>query len=596
MGVVTVATAQPIVVDVASGPAESYAGLRTALRVLQDNGAGFSDLPSTYPAEWHELLPESAVPVAPLREVALAPSERRLHRESEQVYRALAVGAAALCSGATEIGRPVELLGLGYTDLTSLRGFMRSVEFARMVPDVRIAAGDPGPVYGLRDPQTDFRPDRARCLQRMGVEVDFEKLSREPTQVSGSTETPEGYLYSVATDPQTTAAWRLGATIGYCRAAFFSSNWDGMATVAMEALNLLGGLPDSAISEVLKSAESTDGREEAIEFEPGILRSTADLYAFLAKVIGIQATFRGDHDSALVWFERMRSQPTDAVPSAELIAQSHLYTALTLTKRGNRLAEAAAQVEQGFVAVAPGAGEAASVRRERGWLHNLRGLTLFAERRHRSALDHEKLALECLDGLEDPSSVHLRINLYSNVSVLQEHSNRPDLALRTWERFSGAAGAQNPSFRKHHSYRTAGLLLRTGEPDRALREIETVLECARTGADDFHEYEVRAELGGWHLRRGDRDAADQQFSLAEASARRFGDPFRVAQAMAGKHAIKPSGRSADEIIEIAGNSITRRREAAQLSSVVAAQESILEQLPKPKTKLNRPFDLVNFQD
>ncbi|MGW6424854.1 hypothetical protein ACWF82_19435 [Nocardia sp. NPDC055053] len=368
-----------------------------------------------------------------------------------------------------------------------------------------------------------------------------------------------------------------------------------MAIVALESLRLLPGLSEARVATILEAAmRGSDDREAAIEFEPGILRNASDLGAYFAKVLGIQATFRGDQTSALQWFRRMREVGEGLSP--EVRAQSHLYSALTLTKRKRQLSEAVAELEAGFAVLAPVAGEPVSVRRERGWLHNLRGLTFFAEKRHKSAFAQEKQALECLADLDDASSTHLRINLYSNISVLQERSGRPELALRTWERFAGASGADSISFRKHHSYRSAGLKLLVGQSDVALADLDTVLESAKAGTDDFHECEVNLELGGLHLRRSDSAAAEYHFVHAEAAARRIGDPYRTAQAMAGRQTAGDSTVTTASVIEIARRSLTHSRAAAELAAELSSGRVAVESLPQPRTKLNRPFDLVNFQD
>lgn len=587
---------RPVISEVATGPAASYAGLRQAISDMRSNGATFGSVPTDYAAEWAVLFPDEVTPARPLHDIALAASERRLHRESEQVYRTIAVAASALCAGMIELDRPLLLRGLGQTDLSSLRGFMRAFEFARMDSSARIVVDDVGSVRVPEGVEADFRADRRRCLARMDAPV-----SESGWEIDSSVAVPaiaigrEAILFEAATSGQNYSADRLAASLSYCQAGFFSANWEGMAIVALESLRLLPGLSEARVAGILDGAvRSGDDREAAIEFEPGILRNASDLGAYFAKVLGIQATFRGDQTSALQWFRRMREAGEGLSP--EVRAQSHLYSALTLTKRERQLSAAVAELEAGFAALAPMPGEPASMRRERGWLHNLRGLTFFAEKRHKSAFAQEKQALECLADLDDASSTHLRINLYSNISVLQERSGRPELALRTWERFAGISGADSISFRKHHSYRSAGLKLRVGHSDVALAELDTVLEAAQAGTDDFHECEVNLELGGLHLRLNDTDTAEDHFVRAEAAARRIGDPYRTAQAMAGRQTAGDSTVAAASVIAIARRSLTHSRAAAELAAELSNGRVAVESLPQPRTKLNRPFDLVNFQD
>ncbi|PPK67101.1 hypothetical protein V5P93_003440 [Actinokineospora auranticolor] len=580
--------------DLDYGPAASYTGLRYALSALRAEGATFGDLPARHGAEWAQLFPGECPDAPVLDDIALAASERRLHRESEQVYRVLSVAATALCAASVELDRPVLLRGAGGTDLSSLRGVMLAVERAGVTPGARLGLVDPRKIRIPAGPHADYRHERARCLRRAGVPVGVDDLEFDLAGLPDTAFPPasrEGELYFVATDPDTARVDRLAAALAYARCAFFSANWEGMAIVAKAAVGLLRGLPDAAVPEVLARSRTADGLAEAIEFETVVLRGVDDLRAFLLKVLGIQAGFRGDQDAALGYFRAMRADAPGLSP--ELLAQSHLYTALTLSKRKLRLAEAVAELDQGFAAVRATDGEPDSVRRERGWLHNLRGLTLFAERRLVAAFEHEKQALACLDGLTDASSAHLRINLYSNISVLQEKADKTDSALATWEKFKQATGSANAGFGKHHSYRAGGLRLRLGDTAGALADLDNTLAGAAALTDDFHECEVRLELGTWHARQGATAVAGEHFELAEAAARRVGDPYRIALALAGTGAV--TGRETG-VAETAALSTTHPDRAAALAGAVAAGSAVLDLLPVPRTKLNRPFDQINFQD
>lgn len=587
--------ADTVEVDLDRGPAESYAGIRNALLTLRAAGASFGSLPSRHASEWAELFPEENSGAARLSDIALAASERRLHRESEQVYRVLSVAAAALCEASAELGRTVVLHGAGGADLSSLRGLVLAMERSAITPGARLELADPTRVRVPAGPHADYRAERVRCLNRMGVPVTVgDDLSFDLADLHDSGFAPfseEGRLYHQAVDPDSARADRIAAALAYCRRAFFSANWEGMAIVAKDALGLLRGLPESSVDDVLAKAQRQDGFADAIEFETVILRNTADLRAFLLKVLGIQAGFRGDQDTAIGYFRSMRAGVVGLSP--ELLAQSHLYTALTLSKRKGHLPDAVAEVEQGFAAVPATEGEPDSVRRERGWLHNLRALTLFAQKKFTEAFQHEKQALACLEGLGDASSAHLRINLYSNISVLQEKAGKVPQAHATWDKFRQATGAGNAAFLKHHAYRSAGLRLLIGERDAALADLATTLENAVVLKDDFHECEVRLELGALHARSGETEAAAEQFRLAEIAARRIGDPYRVALAQAGLTVVTGE---ANDAADTARKSTTYPVKAAALADVIGNDAAVLDLLPAPKTKLNRPFDPINFQD
>ncbi|RCV53980.1 hypothetical protein [Marinitenerispora sediminis] len=585
-------------VTVDHGAAVSYGGLRTALAAALDAGADLVDLAARYPAEWAVLRPApDDGRGADIAEIALAPSERRLHRESEQVFRVLSVAAAGLCEASRLLGRPVVVHRPAAGDLTSLRGFMRAVEYARTVPGAEIRLAEPLTVRRPLGPAADYRPEQARCLTRAGVPAapgDLEFASGRPA--AAGSDAPEAVAFSVAMSADADPADRLAAALAYSRYGFFTANWEGMAAVAETVLPLTAEVPDGAVPGLLREAGRGDTQAEAIEFEPTVLRSRADLRAFLYKVLGIQATFRGAQDSAVDYFLRMREPGGHRAPSPETRAQSHLYTALVHSKRLNRLGDAVAELEQGFAAVRERPDEPESVRRERGWLHNLRALTLFRQKRFRPAFEEEKLALGCIAGLDDPSSVHLRINLLSNLSVLQERAGRFEQALATWNRFRTASGADNDSFLKHHSYRAAGLRLALADLDGALPDLAESLDGARRHADDFHEHEIRVETAALLARHGRAEAAAEHAEAARSAAGRLGDPYRIALAGAAAAAVRGAA-PAPEVTASLRASLSRAPAAAALAEAVArGPQAVLAALPAPRTKLNRPFDLVNFQD
>ncbi|MER6714566.1 hypothetical protein [Streptomyces sp. NPDC000877] len=585
-------------VDVNSGPSASLAGLQLALRELQARGATFDTLPKRYAAEWAELFPDADHDGPPIAEIALAPSERRLHRESEQNYRVLSAAATALCTGSAELGAPLLVEGLGGTDLASLRGFMRAVERARVQPDADILLESPHLIRTPLAGAADFRAERVRCLRRMGLDIGVADLvpqlpsaGPDPVDTSAAGNAGREARLWAGAFGDGMAFDRLAAVLAGCRLGFFSGNWEAMAALAELGRRLLEGFPDNRVEELIAAARAQDGQAEAIEFEAGIVRTSDDARAFLAKMLGVQATFRGRQDQALEYFRAMRAGER---LSPEVRAQSHLYSALTLTKRLEQVGEAIVELDEGFAALPNSTSQSDSVRRERGWLHNLRALTHFAQRELRDAFGHEKRALVCIEGLNDPSSIHLRINLLSNVSVLQEKAGHHAQAVSTWARFKRAAGSSSAGFVKHHAYRAAGLALLMGERDAALEDLSKTLACTAEFNDDFHETEVSLEVGRLLLDSGTAAQAAEHYDRADAAAGRIGDPYRMALAQVGRAATVGTAPGA-QTGAVARLSLTHPERAERLAASVAAGEAS-ELLPRVRTKLNRPFDLINFQE
>ena len=590
-------------VDIRAGRSAAFAGLTRALDQVADAGADFGALPQRYPAEWGVLRPPHTDGASPpsLAAVALSASERRLHRECERTFRVLAVAAMALCRASQSLDTTLFLRGAALTDLVSLRGLIRAVEYARATGVGRLRVEPPTGWEAAESPEADYRAERARCLSLIGLDIDPARL---PTLPPGPRRAPvraaareEDTLFTTALDASLDPVARISSAMSYCRLAFYVSNWEGMAAVAaacLPAAESLSGRQVAAIAAEVADRHPVGGENQAIEFEPAILRTAADARAFLLKTLGIQATFRGRQDDAVRHFRAMRE--TSEALSPELRAQSHLYAALTLTKRHSDLPGATAEVDAGLEALRPAPREADSIRRERGWLHNLKALTLFSAKDMTGALAHEKRALGCLAGLEDASSVHLRVNLVSNISVLQERAGKPEKALDTWERFNRGPGTDDPKFLKHHAYRAGGLRLRCGDAEGAGQELETSLgHCARL-ADDFHEAEVALELGTLLLRAGHRAQAAERFARAAEATERLGDPYRMALARTAV-AVAGGTRPGAQVARLARASRTHAAPATRLAEAVecgAAADELRALLPAARTKLNRPFDLVNF--
>ncbi|MFI0723505.1 hypothetical protein [Streptomyces sp. NPDC021224] len=586
-------------IDLGTGPSEGFAGLRRAIGALRDAGADFGPLSRLRPGEWEVLAPPCGTsgggqPPGLLDETTIPASERRLHRESEHTFRVLSAAAVALCRGSQEVGRPVLLRGTGTTDLPTLRGLIRTAEYQRatgvgtlaIAPAENAGAGpaDGGPL--------DFRAERARCLRLAGAApLPPGSGPRAGGTPPAAAATAEGRLFHQALDTSADAVDRLRAAVQYLLLAFASANWEGAALVAAGCLPLTDALPPGATARL--AGGLTAHGTQAFELEPEIFRHPADVRAFLLKALGIQATFRERHDDAVVWFRAMRA--TDGPLSPEALGQSHLLAALTLVKRRNALTEAVGEVEAGLAALPAAPGEPDSVRRERGWLHNLRGLTLTVQRDLVGALRHEQEAWASLQGLTDPSSVHLRVNLVSNISVLQEKAGKHAQALRTWQRFGGSGFTTDTKFVKHHAYRAGGLSLAVGDADGGTALLRQTLDRCRDMTDDFHVFEVSAELGALLLGRGDTTAAAGYFEEANSAATALGDPYRTALARTGR-ALAAGRPPAAALGELALRSSTNASRAEALAACVRAgsTDQARALLPAVRTKLNRPFDLVNF--
>ncbi|HEY6794634.1 MAG TPA: hypothetical protein VI248_08120 [Kineosporiaceae bacterium] len=609
-------------VDLSTGTATGFGGLRRLLDALAAAGARFGELPTRHPAEWGWLTRPDARNLAVLARLARPASERRLRRECEQTFRVLAVAAAAVCRGAESLGVPVLLHGVGRADLPSLCGVVRAVEYAAAtgIGRLRVSPRDAVLVAPLRSAAADTRVERARCLRALGFDVAATELRVLPWPAPRRPApedpygVPEEALFAAALAPSGTTVDRIGAALAYCRLAFLSSNWEGIAVVASGCLPLAARLTARDVARMaaawpsgadaypadvfgadargadLEEDEAPVGGLGATGFEPPTLRHPGDLHAHFLKLLGVQASFRRQHTDALGYFRAMRE--VDGPLSAETLAQSHLYAGVTLAKRQDLLPEAVAEVTAGFAALPARAAEPASTRRERGWLHNLRGYTHFVQGALAAALEQERAAFGCIDGCTDARSVQLRIDLVSNVSVLQESAGRLDQALQTWEWLAVDDVPVTASFGTHHSYRAGGLQVRAGDVENALPRLDESLRRCVGAADDFHEFEIAAELGALLLGRGRRVASAELFDRAALAATRLGDPYRMAVAAVGGAASR--GVRVDEhTAGLARLSGTQSRRAQALVEGCRQGADPICLLPHVRTMLDRPFDLID---
>ncbi|MFI0206651.1 MULTISPECIES: hypothetical protein [Streptomyces] len=394
-------------------------------------------------------------------------------------------------------------------------------------------------------------------------------------------------------DPDGAALDRIVSALAYCCHAFVSENWEGMAVVADEALDVLARSSRNLTFDLVVGTHAGPSTPWAFGLEPVALRTTADVRGFFLKMLGIQALFRRDRGAALGYFQSM--QHVDGV-SVEMGAQAHLLAARTLARRRQSLPDAILESERGLALLQKCPGETESLRLERGWLHNVLGAALFSARRWKEAFENEKKALACLEGVSGSGSAHLRMSLYSDISALQEQVGKPATALRTWRRLKQLCGDSGVAFSKRHAYRSAGLGLLLGRKSESLIDFDVSLDSAVRSGDAFHTTEICLEVGGILAADGQADAAVMAYGRAEAAARALGDPYRIALALAGQVASSGHAFSVRPVVETAALSLSHSRSAQALAETALRGGDLLALLPAPRTRLDRSFDLVSFRD
>jgi tetratricopeptide (TPR) repeat protein len=270
-----------------------------------------------------------------------------------------------------------------------------------------------------------------------------------------------------------------------------------------------------------------------------------------------------------------------------------MFRSLTLIKRLGNLDKARAEIEDGLKGLE--GRESPQRFLHEAWLRNVYALTYFQDKQLDQALIQEKLAMKCVGELHDPSATHLKINLISNLSVIQETRKQFADAIVTWRRFEKISASWGENFFKHHAYRLAALQLLGGDKASAVQGFSQAYSSAESLGDAFHRQVISAELGRVLLDEGDRAGAETWFRRAEEGAREIGDPLRLAESLAGQ-AVATGSSDWTEARRLVGESTTYPTEAGRLSQALASGDPTKVQsvLPRPRTKLNRPFDLVNL--
>lgn len=589
--------ARRLEVDAAVALPVAFSGLRRVLRAVEEFAPEeMKRAARRRPAAWNRLFPGSVEGVPDLADLALTPSERRLHRESEQVMWVLNVAARALLDGLRASGRTLEVRHAGACDLVSLRGLMRAVEWARV-------DGGPCPIsfsgWGWRHGHAAslFEERRLRYLHRLGERLRLESLDLTDAGVADRAPEPaldlEGrYLHGVVDEGQPLER-RIASAILAVRACFFSSNYEGALLAAGHGLRLLdaaGGAFDAGkVESAWAELDAPEHTTPAIEVDASSLGDAEELRALFHRSIGVVHVYTGEHDEALASFER----GLGCAISPERLGHLRMFRALTRIKRLGQVPAAREEIHAGLAALAGREGDGR--RLHEGWLRNVLALTYFQEKQLAQALAEEKVAMRCVRDLHDPSATHLKINLISNVSVLQEVAKQLEDAITTWRRYERISSNWGTNFLKHHRYRLGGLQLLAGSRDEAVVSYVEAYTSAETLGDSYHQQAIAAELGRLHLDEGRREEAEVWFRRAVDAAREVGEPLKLAESLAG-HALATGQTDFSEALRMTEAASTYPAEARKLAGALTGGEAdaIRVLLPRPRTKLNRPFDLVNL--
>ncbi len=575
----------------------AFAGLRHLLAELRGIVPTVVErVAHQHPTEWNELFPNSFPDAPLLGDVANAPSERRVERESEQVFRVLQAAAQAVVEAVPRLPGPLVLRQTYACDLVSLRGLMRAIEWSRVAgPGGLIILADwegsPTTSSGLLGERREQLLERLRL--RFGAELQGERGTQEFVLPISRMPGKEGRFLQIVVDRAQRPEYRIAAallSIWYC---FFSTNYEGGLLAGEQGLAQLDGGRGIDAEEVRAAffALAPDFRQSwAIELDPTDIADVPDIRALFWRSIGVIYALLYDHEAALSAFQ----QGIQANPCLVVIARLKMYRGLILIKRLRQTEPAMAEIRSGLSMV-DGDNQPAALL-EQGWLRNVLALAYYRHGEIHRATAEIKTAIKDIAHLHDDAAMVMKLNLISNISTLQDLTKRYDDAVRMWERFLPASARWGPNHYKHYRYRDAGLRLAAGRVDEAIQGYTQAFESAGKLGDTFHQQVIAAEMGRFYLDGGDGARAAEWFERAVALATAMGDPFRLGQSLVGRALATGEG----DLRAAAGCACATLSYPAEAARMRAASASDADRgqlaalLPKPGHSLNRRFTLVEL--
>lgn len=587
----------------------------------------------------------------PLERIANTPSERRSHRESERAFRIVhAVArltrvAATACPSLSGGPLLVLLTDLDQADRPSLLTFRRLARWAHDAP-ARLLVGatlDPDGCPQVSEltvpadvaPLVNWRAAHRELLgvvwrQTYAVHVDLGGANAgdgEPTE-TGGTDADAGTTTAdhepVADADADTGDLDLPLAVAAlddlhgerteqgCVTALRAMAEAGAALDFEAVLMLVGQVlaaldrrgDDLAMRAVTRAwRQRPADRYPALEFSTEEPTDRDDLVASAWKAAGFAHACLSDHEAASACYARALNLVSSPARRAEL----SMYLGLIAGKRLRRYREAEAHLQAGMAAIEGRTDDRCTL--ERSWLGNVTALLAFQQGHHDDAMRQVQSALRDVRPLRGSTATHLKINLVSNVSVLQETTGDLARAQRTWSSFAAFLRADTALFAKHFHFREGGLRARAGWTVDALTSYTHSYKHAVDLADDFHAEAAARACGYLSHALGRPDDAKRWYRTSAGCCDRLGDIDGMVTALTALAAVQADHdpAAADDTLASAAAAAdplgdpararvdeVRRGLADGTAEALAAWREA--HLRPPSSKLNRPFHLVNPYD
>jgi tetratricopeptide (TPR) repeat protein len=549
-------------------------------------------------ADWKKLPLFADVPA--LTDIALFPSRRRLHKESEQMFRVTQVIVELLLKRAKRDGGKAvfHFEHLERMDEHTIRCFARLARCLSHQPVVVIAT-----VAELEQNDIRFAENEDSALAILPGRVELRRLLLE--KVRNRVQPKTLAVSDEAAGERSERAdehlpWRMSEGAGEeqrCTQLLLAALSEGKCADIEAAL-----LP------ALETAVFTQNFDHAFHLAhlawPYMSTFAGETQVEVWNHLAMAFAFMEYFSIAVEVFRRAGEYAHTPVKRAE----NAFFLGLLHTKRLNDTTGGRRYLQNALTYIAGHEGEAADV--ERAFIYNALALTYVNERNTQEAFRYCRKALECIkQGRHSPDATHIKINVISNITVLYEYSGELERALKHWMYFESFLKASGPIFAKHYGYRKGNLLFKLKRYAEARAAFLESYELAERLHDDFHrDIITRAIAVTFYYEERYAEATEwYRISLAAKRALLQEDELpRVCLALAlcleqtgGEEAGQAREKLEQELAcqENGSEAASLGREALQLWE--DRQNSRWQALVKwaferPDIKLNRPFAVTNL--
>lgn len=596
---------------------------RGLLRQLLPSATGSDHrLTVDFGAELAMLLPElRGRRTAPdLSTIALGATKRRLHRDSERLFRLVSAFASIAAVSLADLApdRPAAILidGAENCDRHTLAALLHLLRTAARPPLLILITAD-------QDARPRWLPSwTALDDQTVGAWTDAEgeqqALLRRFLSETGATVITAGRLESAGeTGSRCSAVWPGPAdrAEGRCRGIACEDAEHEGAEAMRALLEVARGNADQGAARALRLIQRSFGF--TLNYELILLCCRIALASGIPaarlpalQFAGLAHAYLDHPERAAEIFEAAQAE----APTPEARAQLCYYRGLLASKRRDSLHDGRCLFESGLHALSGRLGGAA--RLERGWLRN--GLAYTAWRQGQSGEAEEliRTALAGTEGAHDPQTVNLRINLLNNLSVLLEDQCDYAAALAVWRQLARwESFVRGGRFTKSYRYRESWLLLALDDVAGAYDRAQLALTAAQRHRDVFHADLIGAACRYLACRKNDLDAAERWAAAGIWLAARHGHRAALAHAYGQAahvryQAADPEGAIrclADGVAVVADHrAVAPRamlaRALGQLCSGAGPDAGLLGPddelcgilLDRPKPKLTTPFPIAHL--